>query len=71
MDSFCAGQTITNGKQITTGSCNPAPMGQIAAQTVMPSAKFVFPTNFDNTSIKANTAFTVKVAFNNLETGVS
>jgi hypothetical protein len=67
--NFCAGQTITNGKQITTGSCNPAPMGQIAAQTVMPSCKFVFPANGDK-SIKANTAFTIKLAIKNLQTGV-
>ncbi|EIN08287.1 hypothetical protein PUNSTDRAFT_126386 [Punctularia strigosozonata HHB-11173 SS5] len=67
--SFCAGQTITNGKQITTGSCNPAPMGQLAPNTTMPSAKFVFPKNFDNTSIKANTPFTVQLAIKNLQTG--
>jgi hypothetical protein len=67
--NFCAGQTITNGKQITTGSCNPAPMGQIAAQTVMPSCKFVFPPNGD-ASLKASQAFTIKLAINNLQTGM-
>jgi hypothetical protein len=65
--NFCAGQTITNGKQITTGSCNPAPMGQIAAQTVMPSSKFIFPPN--GGSVAPNTAFTVQMAINNLQTG--
>ncbi|EIN13437.1 hypothetical protein PUNSTDRAFT_94490 [Punctularia strigosozonata HHB-11173 SS5] len=66
--NFCAGQTITNGKQITTGSCNPAPMGQLPATTAMPSCKFVFPPNGD-ASLKANQAFTIKLAINNLETG--
>lgn len=58
---------ITNGKQITTGSCNPATMGTIPSTTNMPSAKFVFPPNFG--TIKANTAFTITMAIQNLETG--
>jgi hypothetical protein len=58
---------ITNGLQVKTGSCNPAPMGIIAATTAMPSCKFQFPQNF--ATIKANTNFTVKMAINNLETG--
>ena len=31
---------ISNGLQVKTGSCNPAPMGVIAATTNMPSSKF-------------------------------
>jgi len=58
---------ITNGQQIKTGSCNPAPMGIIAATTNMPSAKFVSPVNGQN--IQANTAFTISMAVNNLDTG--
>ena len=58
---------ITNGQQITTGSCNPAPMGIIAATTNMPSAKFVFPKN--GQTIPANKDFTIQMAINNLETG--
>lgn len=58
---------ITNGQQISTGSCNPAPMGVIPSVDNMPSAKFVFPTNL--VTIKANTAFTVKLAIQNMETG--
>lgn len=68
--NFCLTRSdlpITNGKQITTGSCNPAPMGIIPASTLMPSSKFQFPTNMG--TIKANTAFTVSLAINNLETG--
>jgi len=68
--NFCATVPqvpITNGKQITTGSCNPAPMGLIPSTANMPSAKFVFPTNF--ATIQANTNFTVQMAVSNLNTG--
>ena len=67
--NFCltVNKPITNGQQIKTGSCNPAPMGVIAATTNMPSSKFVNPKNFD--TIPANTAFTVQMAVSHLETG--
>ena len=58
---------ITNGQQIKTGSCNPAPMGIIAATTNMPASKFVFPAN--NGKVAANQNFTIKMAISNLETG--
>lgn len=58
---------ITNGQQVKTGSCNPAPMGVIAATTNMPSSKFTFPKNGD--VIKENTAFTISMAVAHLETG--
>jgi len=69
--NFCAtvpNKPITNGQQIKTGSCNPAPMGIIAATTNMPSAKFVNPVNGQDVAA-ANTAFNMTVAINNLETG--
>ena len=59
---------ITNGKQIATGSCNPAPMGSIPSSNNMPSAKFVSPANGD-TSIVENTAFTIKMAIKNFQSG--
>lgn len=59
---------ITNGQQIKTGSCNPAPMGIIAATTNMPSSKFVTPVNGQNVAA-ANTAFNIVLAINHLETG--
>jgi len=58
---------ITNGKQIATGSCNPAPMGIIPSVQNMVAAKFVFPTNFG--AVKANTAFTIKIAIQGMNTG--
>jgi len=58
---------ITNGKQITTGSCDPAPIGVIPSVSFMPSAKFVFPQNFG--TVKANTAFTIQLNIQNMQTG--
>jgi len=58
---------ITNGKQITTGSCNPAPMGSIPSTDNMPSSKFTIPKNGD--SIPENTAFTITMAVANFQTG--
>jgi len=58
---------ITNGLQIKTGSCNPAPMGVIAATTNMPSSKFVNPVN--GLDIAPNTAFTIDMNINHLEAG--
>ncbi|RPD63936.1 hypothetical protein L226DRAFT_520630 [Lentinus tigrinus ALCF2SS1-7] len=68
--NFCAtvpNLKITNGQQITEGSCNPAPMGVIASTANMPSSKFVFPPN--GATVAANTNFTIKMAIKNLETG--
>ena len=68
--NFCAtvpNLPITNGQQITTGSCNPAPMGIIAATTNMPSSKFIFPKN--GAVIQENQPFTIQMAISNLETG--
>lgn len=67
--NFCATvkKPITNGQQIKNGSCNPAPMGVIAASTNMPSSKFINPKNTQ--TIKANTNFTILMALNNLQAG--
>jgi len=67
--NFCAttNQPITNGQQVKTGSCNPAPMGQIPATTAMPSCKFSNPKNGQD--IAANTPFTITMNIQNLETG--
>jgi len=64
---FCVGKTITNGKQVQTGSCNPTPIGDIPSVDNMPSAKFNSPRNFD--TIAANTPFTISLQINNLVTG--
>jgi len=58
---------ITNGQQITTGSCNPAPIGLMVPKSSMPSANFVNPANLD--VIPANENFTIQMAISNLDTG--
>lgn len=58
---------ITNGKQVATGSCNPAPIGVIPSSDNMPSSKFVFPPNFG--TIKAGQTFTIQMAIKNMQTG--
>ncbi|OCH92712.1 hypothetical protein OBBRIDRAFT_418554 [Obba rivulosa] len=68
--NFCATVPqlpITNGQQVKSGSCNPAPMGMIPATTNMPSSKFVSPKNMD--TIPANTNFTIQMSISNLDTG--
>ena len=49
------------------GSCNNAPIGLIPSVNNMPSAKFIFPTNFG--TVPKNQSFTVQVAINHIETG--
>lgn len=58
---------ITNGKQIQSGSCNPAPIGAIPSIDKMPSSKFTNPKNGD--TIPANKAFTISMAIKNMKTG--
>ena len=67
--NFCAttNKAITNGQQIKEGSCNPAPMGEIASFNNMPSSKFLSPKN--NDKVAANKDFTIQMAIKNLETG--
>jgi hypothetical protein len=67
--NFCklVNQNITNGLQNPAGSCNPVPLGQIPAQSTMPSCKFTNPSNFG--TVPAGTTFNVTLAVNFLETG--
>jgi hypothetical protein len=67
--NFCLTQNVplTDGKQIRTGSCNVVPQGRIIAKDKIPSAKFVFPTNFG--TIPANQQFTAKLKLKNLVAG--
>ncbi|KAI0337685.1 hypothetical protein BDW22DRAFT_1383310 [Trametopsis cervina] len=68
--NFCAttGQPITNGQQIKTGSCNPAPMGQIPAATKLVAAKFQNPANLQ--VVQANKDFNIDLAITNMQLGV-
>ncbi|KAH6917132.1 hypothetical protein BKA70DRAFT_1251419 [Coprinopsis sp. MPI-PUGE-AT-0042] len=67
--NFCktVNKPLTNGNQVVDGSCNPAPMGVIAARNRMPTSKFEFPAN--GGTVPANQAFTIRMNIQNLETG--
>jgi len=58
---------LTNGQQITTGSCNPTVMGDVIAKTVMPAAKFTSPLNLQ--VLPANQSINFELAVINMETG--
>jgi hypothetical protein len=40
---FCSGKTLTNGKQVKGGSCNPIPIGDIPNTQNMVTAVFESP----------------------------
>jgi hypothetical protein len=58
---------LTNGKQVTAGSCNGIVMGKIPSNNNMVSAAIVFPPN--NANIDADTEFTIQVQVDNLQAG--
>ncbi|KAF9454988.1 hypothetical protein P691DRAFT_8518 [Macrolepiota fuliginosa MF-IS2] len=58
---------ITNGQQITEGSCNPAPLGLLPSVDLIPSCKFSFPRN--QGVIGSSTTFTVVLSVRNLQAG--
>jgi len=58
---------ITNGLQITSGSCNPIPIGQIPSVNNMPSSKFQSPKNLD--VIASGQTFTISLATKGIQLG--
>ncbi|KAG0645836.1 hypothetical protein D0Z07_7946 [Hyphodiscus hymeniophilus] len=64
----CAGKTLTNGLQITTGSCNGIPMGDIPAKTNMVSSIITFPLA-GSATIESDTTFNITVQMSNLVAG--
>ncbi|KAJ6526235.1 hypothetical protein DFH09DRAFT_170041 [Mycena vulgaris] len=67
--NFCATTTlpITDGTQVQSGFCNPAPMGALPASTQMPSSKFTYPRNGD--VLAPNAPMTVGLAVTNFAAG--
>lgn len=65
--NFCDGQEITNGKQITTGSCNGIPMGNIPTVANMISAMITNPQPSDK--IPAGNTFNISVQTAHLNAG--
>ncbi|KAG7009194.1 hypothetical protein G7Y79_00003g010620 [Physcia stellaris] len=66
--NFCSGKTLTNGKQVKTGSCNGIPMGDIPATTNMVSTIITNPGPGDD--LPANQDFNVQFQVANLKAGV-
>ncbi|THV47229.1 hypothetical protein BGAL_0326g00080 [Botrytis galanthina] len=66
--NFCAGETLTNGLQIVTGSCNGIPMGQIPAKNKMMSSIITFPLA-GSATIKSDTTFNITVQMSNITPG--
>lgn len=65
--NVCTGKTLTNGKQVTGGSCNGVTMGDIPSNQNMISAIVQFPG--PGQDLQANSPFTVKVQLQNLVAG--
>ncbi|PNY24389.1 Uncharacterized protein TCAP_05673, partial [Tolypocladium capitatum] len=64
---FCKGKTLTNGKQVKTGSCNGIPMGNIPSENKMISSVFISPKNGDNFDVLKD--FNAQVQISNLDAG--
>ncbi|KAJ7151647.1 hypothetical protein C8R46DRAFT_1007637 [Mycena filopes] len=58
---------LTNGLQITSGSCNPTPIGNIPSTANMPASKFQSPKNMD--VIQSNTPFNITVQVQKIQLG--
>jgi len=65
--NFCSGQQITNGMQITAGSCNGIPMGKIPATKNMISAMIANP--LSGATIPSGTTFNISVQTAHLDAG--
>ncbi|KAH7413370.1 hypothetical protein BKA64DRAFT_719281 [Cadophora sp. MPI-SDFR-AT-0126] len=65
--NFCSGQTITNGLQLTAGSCNGIPMGKIPASKNMITAMITNPQIGDK--VPADTTFNISVQTQHLNAG--
>ncbi len=65
--NFCDGEEITNGKQITTGSCNGIPMGKIPAVPNMISAMIINPKS--GATVTSDTTFNISVNTVHLKAG--
>ncbi|RDW56820.1 hypothetical protein BP5796_12887 [Coleophoma crateriformis] len=65
--NFCAGEVLTNGLQIATGSCNGVVMGKIPSTSNMVSSILISPT--PGQKMKANETFEIRVQTSGLSAG--
>ncbi|TGO56645.1 hypothetical protein BCON_0075g00350 [Botryotinia convoluta] len=66
--NFCSGSTLTNGLQVTTGSCNGIPMGKLPAKTAMVSSTIINPPT-GGKGIPSDTTFNITVQMSNIVAG--
>jgi len=66
--NICIGKGITDGKQITSGSCNPIPMGDIPSTDNMPAARFASPPL--GSDVAAKTTFDIVMNVQGMQDGV-
>ncbi|KAJ7270185.1 hypothetical protein C8J57DRAFT_305191 [Mycena rebaudengoi] len=68
--NFCDGPLvpIADGLQVTTGSCNPAPIGKIPTTSNMPSVLITTPRNGD--IVEADSILNISLAVQGLKNGV-
>ncbi|EXJ80665.1 hypothetical protein A1O3_06949 [Capronia epimyces CBS 606.96] len=65
--NFCTGKTLTNGAQVTGGSCNGIVMGDIPSNSNMVSSIILFPGPGDD--LTPNQSFNIQVQITNLVAG--
>lgn len=65
--NFCQGQQLTDGAQVTAGSCNGIPMGRIPASANMISAMITNPQ--PGKALAAGTTFNISVQTSHLAAG--
>ncbi|OCL11510.1 hypothetical protein AOQ84DRAFT_373885 [Glonium stellatum] len=65
--NFCTGKTLTNGLQVTGGSCNGIVMGDIPSSSQMISATMINPKDGD--VVEQNSNITFQVQLENLVAG--
>ncbi|KAJ2897323.1 uncharacterized protein MKZ38_004786 [Zalerion maritima] len=65
--NFCSGKTLTNGLQVTEGSCNGVVMGEIPSTANMVSCSILFPQHDD--TIPALEDFDIAIKVANLQAG--
>ncbi|OAA65618.1 hypothetical protein SPI_02405 [Niveomyces insectorum RCEF 264] len=65
--NFCAGRTLTNGRQLAASSCNGVPMGRLPARSHMVAALITAPA--PGARLPPHTAFNVTIQTMHLRAG--
>ncbi|ESZ91490.1 ribosomal protein s17 [Sclerotinia borealis F-4128] len=66
--NFCSGTTLTNGLQVTGGSCNGIPMGKLPSKSAMVSSTILNPPT-GGKGIASDKTFNITVQMSNIVAG--